>query len=112
MLNLKALSDESSTIKRCIKGAITIKQSKPSLNRDKGLDLPAVALVRFIKVLNMPLRLSGHISIFGLVVFVLKFLLGVVGQWNHEKFAILTLKPRSHVRILTHRTWAIYNPLR
>ena len=45
MHNLKALSDENSTIKRCIKGAIAIKQRKPSLNRDKGLDLLAIALV-------------------------------------------------------------------
>ena len=56
-------------------------------------------------------RLSGHISIFGLVVFVLKFLLRIAGQWSREKFAILTLKPWSHVRILTYRTWAIYNLL-
>ena len=56
-------------------------------------------------------RLSGYISIFGLVVFVLRSLLGVVGQWSHEIFAILTLKPQSHVRILTYQTWAIYNPL-
>ena len=38
-------------------------------------------------------RLSGHFSIFGLVFFVLKSLLGIARQWSHEKFAILTLKP-------------------
>ena len=54
-------------------------------------------------------RLSGHISIFGLVIFVLRSPLGVVGQWSREIFAILTLKPQSHVRILTYQT--IYNPL-
>ena len=37
----------------------------------------------------------------------LKSLLGIARQWSSEKFAILTLKPRSHVRILIHRTWAI-----
>ena len=59
----------------------------------------------------MTLRLSGHISIFGLVVFVLRSLLGIVGQWSREIFAILTLKPQSHARILTYQTRAIYNPL-
>ena len=35
-------------------------------------------------------------------------LLGIARQWSRKKFAILILKPRSHVRILIHRrTWAI-----
>ena len=59
------------------------------------------------KNLNMTPRLSGHISIFGLVFFVRKSLLGIARQWSREKFAILTLKPRSHVRILIYRTWTI-----
>ena len=52
-------------------------------------------------------RFSGHFSIFSLVFFALKSLLEIVRQWSPEKFAILTLKPRSHVRILLYRTWAI-----
>ena len=52
-------------------------------------------------------RLSGHFSTFGLVFFVLKSLLGIARQWSREKFAILTLKPRSHDRILIYQTWAI-----
>ena len=56
-------------------------------------------------------RLSGHFSIFGLVFFVLKSLLGIARQWILEKFAILTLKPRSHVRILMYRAWAIAKSL-
>ena len=60
---------------------------------------------------NMITRLSGHFSIFGLVFFVLKSLLGIVRQWSLEKFAILTLKPRSHDRILIYRTWAIEDVL-
>ena len=48
----------------------------------------------------MTSRLSGHFPTFGLVFFTLKFLLGIARQWSYEKFAILTLKPRSHVRIL------------
>ena len=47
---------------------------------------------------NMTTMLSGHFSIFVLVFFVLKSLLGTARQWSREKFAILTLKPRSHVR--------------
>ena len=45
-------------------------------------------------------RLSGYFSIFSLVFFVLKSLLGIARQWSLQKIAILTLKPRSHVRIL------------
>ena len=53
-------------------------------------------------------RLSVHFSIFGSVFFVLKSLLGIERQWSLGKFAILTLKPLSHVRIqLIYRTSAI-----
>ena len=44
----------------------------------------------------------GHFSIFGSIFFKLKSLLGIVGQRSCEKFAVLTLKPRSHVRILIY----------
>ena len=50
----------------------------------------------------MTLRLSGHFSIFGLVFFVFKSLLGIVRQWGLEKFAILALKPWIHVKILVY----------
>ena len=53
------------------------------------------------------LRLSGHFSIFGLIFFVQKSRLGFARQWSREKFAILTLKPRSHVKVLIYRTSAI-----
>ena len=36
-------------------------------------------------------RLSGHISIFGLVFFVHKSLLGITRQWSRKKIAILSL---------------------
>jgi len=52
-------------------------------------------------------RFSGHFPTFGLVVCVLKSLLGIARQWSREKFAILTLKPRNNDRILVYRTWAI-----
>ena len=51
-------------------------------------------------------RLCGHFSTFGLVVFVLKSLLRIARKWSRENFAISTLKPRIHVRILIYRTWA------
>ena len=47
-------------------------------------------------VSNMAPRLSGQTSIFGVVSFVSKSLLGIEGQKKLEKFAILTRKPRSH----------------
>ena len=34
----------------------------------------------------------------------LKSLLGNAIQWSREKFAIVSLKPRSHVRILLHHS--------
>ena len=71
----------------------------------------------FLKVKNRPRsiyhhsnivpRLSGQPSIFGVVFFVSKSLLGIERQGELEKFAVLTRKPRSHVRILIYRTWPI-----
>ena len=55
----------------------------------------------------MAARLSGQTSIFGVVFFVSKSLLGIEGQKKLEKIAILTRKPRSHARILIYRTWPI-----
>ena len=54
-------------------------------------------------------RLPGQTSIFGVVFFVSKSLLGIERQKKLEKFAILTPKPRSHARILIYRTWPIGN---
>ena len=54
-------------------------------------------------------RLSGQTSIFGVVFFVSKSLLGIERQKKLKKYTILTRKPRSHVRILIYRTWAIEN---
>ena len=56
---------------------------------------------------NMAQRLSGQTSIFGVVFFVSKSLLGIEGHRKLEKFAILTRKPRSHAGILIYRTWPI-----
>jgi len=52
-------------------------------------------------------RLSGQTSIFGVVFFVSKSLLGIEGQNKLRKFTILTPKPQSHVRILIYRMWSI-----
>ena len=51
---------------------------------------------------NMAPRLSGQTSIFDVVFFVSKSLLGIEGQRKLEKFAILTRKTRSHARILIY----------
>ena len=56
---------------------------------------------------NMAPRLSGQTSIFGVVLFVSRSLLGIEKQKKLEKFAILTRKPRSHARILIYPTWPI-----
>ena len=60
---------------------------------------------------NMALRLSGQTSIFGVVFFVSKSLLGIERQKKLNKLAILTRKPWSHIRILIYRTWPIGNKL-
>ena len=52
-------------------------------------------------------RLSGQTSIFGVVFFVAKSLLGIERQEKLEKFAIFSRKPWSHVRILIDQTWPI-----
>ena len=47
--------------------------------------------------------LRGFLVIFLYLVwvfFLLKSLLGIARQWSRQKLAILTLKPRSHVRVL------------
>ena len=44
-------------------------------------------------------RFSGRISIFSLVSFVLKSLLGIARQWSRERFAILSLKVMLHETI-------------
>ena len=48
-------------------------------------------------------RISDHFSIIGLVFFALKSLLRISRQLSLEKFAILSLKPLSHVKILIYR---------
>ena len=48
----------------------------------------------------MPPRLLGQTSIFGVVFFVSKSLLGIERQEKREKLAILKGKSRSHVRII------------
>ena len=55
----------------------------------------------------MTQRLTGHFFIFGLVFFVLKTLLGIEGQWNHEKFAIFSLKCQSHDRTFVYQMWVV-----
>ena len=60
---------------------------------------------------SMAPRLSGQNSIFGVVFFVSKSLLGIERQKKLEKCAILTRKPQSHARILIYRTWPIVDYL-
>ena len=53
----------------------------------------------------MASRLSGQTSMFGVVFFVFKSLLGIERQKKLKKITFLVRKPRSHVRILIYRTW-------
>jgi len=55
---------------------------------------------------NMTPRLSGlYLAWFSLCSSLV--CMRIERQWSREKFAILSLKPRSRVRILIYRTWAI-----
>ena len=68
----------------------------------------AIAHVRYIlKFLFDSEAFSGHFPTLDLVFFRLKCLLGIARQCSLEKFAILTLKSRSHEKIEIYRTWAI-----
>ena len=62
--------------------------------------------VRYINILTW---LRGfQVKLLYLVLFSLyPSLLGIERQKKFEKFAILTRKPRSHVRILIYRMWPI-----
>ena len=57
--------------------------------------------------MNFFFSFSGDKINWGYFLFVLKSVLAIGRQRSHEKFAILILKPRSHVKILIYRTWAI-----
>ena len=56
---------------------------------------------------NMAPRLSGQTSMFVGVFFVSESLLGIERLKKIKKIAILTRKPRRHVRILIYRMWPI-----
>ena len=58
-----------------------------------------IAHFRYMKILTW-LRSFPVICIYMVWSLWLKSLLGIVRQWSRGKFAILTLKPRSHVRII------------
>ena len=72
----------------------TAKDSDSAYNRPRSI----------YQYSNMALRLSGQTSIFGVVFFVWKSLLGIERQKKFLKFAIFTRKPRIHDRILIYRT--------
>ena len=90
--------DTKSKSHPCVKLApVRVFSCKHPLNRPRSI----------YQYSNMAPRLSGQNSIFGVVSFVSKSLLGIEGQKKLEKFAILTRKPRSRARILIYRTWPI-----
>ena len=79
------------------------------IGRDRSGQFVVNGLRSIYQYSNMAPRLTGQASIFGVVFFVSKSLLGIEGQKKQEKFAILTRKPWSHARILIYRTWLIRN---
>ena len=68
----------------------------------------AIGHIRYINILTWP---QGFQVKLGVVFFVSKSLLGIERQKKLEKFAILTRKPRSYVRILIYQTWPIVSLL-
>ena len=109
---IQPISSHPALNKYCLKYTFLLKKKKTLLNSRKRKEMPGgvsvIAHVRYIKILTW-LRgfLTGHFSIFGLVLLVLNSLSGIARQWSGEKCAILFLKPPSHVWILIYRMWAI-----
>ena len=66
-----------------------------------------IAHVRYIKILTWFRCCLVIFLYFCLVFFVSKSLLGIARKWSREKFAILSLTPRSHDRILIYWSWAV-----
>ena len=87
-----------------------LKSSWPVTNRNQGT-FWRYRPRSIYQYSNMAPRLSGQTSIFGVVSFVSKSLMGIEGQKKLEKFAILTRKTRSHAWILIYRTWPITSAL-
>ena len=79
--------------KRGVTTMVTYSQASTPLGQSER----AYYLSYFInQYSNMTPRLSGQTSIYGVVSFVSKSLMGIEGQKKREIFAILTRKPRSH----------------
>ena len=55
---------------------------------------------------NMALRLSKETSIFGVVFFVFKSLLGTERQKKRKKITILTRKPLSYIRLYNNPSYS------
>ena len=72
---------------------LNIKDNERNLCKDFIFDNRPRSIYQYS---NMAPRLSGQTSIFGVVFFVSKSLMGIEGQKKIEKIAILTRKPRSH----------------
>ena len=102
-LRLRNITNKSEPSNHTANGDLAIKSgfvnvvSSAILNRPRSI----------YQYSNMAPRLSGQNSIFGVVFFVSKSLLGIERQKKLEKFAILTRKPRSYARVLIYRTWPI-----
>ena len=72
---------------------LNIKDNERNLCKDFIFDNRPRSIYQYS---NMAPRLSGQTSIFGVVFFVSKSLMGIEEQKKIEKIAILTRKPRSH----------------
>ena len=72
----------------------------------------AMLMSRILSSHAQPVEAFWSFFFIWLAVLCAQSLSGIARQWSRKKFAILTLKPRSHVySILIHRrTWAICIP--
>ena len=78
-----------------------IRRAAPHKRVMLGQALIIIAHFRYIKILTWLRGFLVIFSIFVLVFFVLKSLLGIATQWSHVKFAFMTLKLRSRVFLNT-----------
>ena len=98
---------------------VSSPNKRPLRNATKSLELNEPAKNKILHYNNSPRsiyensnmtpRLSGRISSFGLFFFCVKSLLGIARPCSREKFASLSIKPRSHNGILILLNLCYYN---
>ena len=90
-----------------------MRAESPSIFLENIEQDSARRVLTYLKPEQNSLHVSSSVFFYNSIIwpflyyFVLKSFLGIARQWNREEFAILSLKPLSHVSILICQNWAI-----